>query len=1120
MKTIQVVNCTSTELVAAFDVVRSVEIEDRSFNEGAFGDLYHCISINGRPSLPRQVIKVLKADSEGNDARGFATIQKLQGRIRRKNSELRLAGRRTITDFPGLYALPQFSYEGQLGNRRVLGYSANWLDPGRFHNFAEVGDDLGLLNEYLRLDLNARLQCALDLAELFSVLREIQYIHVDINPQNLFLSFDDGHLVVIDYDSGAVVEKPDDSPTTYGKPNEWLAPEVAEQLIGNNNLVKVDLFTDTWAVAVGVHYLIFGLFPFFFLKDFSLNTAGTYLSRYRWPQIDFGDSNAVPQSKKKYQQYRTQLEQHEKIKNLRRAFDVTFNEGVLKPDRRMSYGQWVQLIQPLVRPIPFAPPTVAVPPPRSPTPPLQQAPTVGTGIATSAMQHSAATSLTPTRTPTLSLRKLKSALRWTGVLVGGSIGHLVNVWLSGEQTSQSVVVVASVTAVSATFIKVWPGRNFKECLVVVGCLILASFLFPLILSPLAWAITYSALLGLAAPRLFLLYQKKGWQTALKACGAGALTVATAILLAGTNFPTRERLQPGDAAVAPAHIQPGIAKPTPRARPVATSPSLDQSRTLSVDQAARIDAVAFSSNGQFVAAADTQGRLHLWDVPSGRLVKTVTDAPDGLKALAFVPGSTRLITQGTSLRIWEFPGGKVVARLPGQEWGVRIAVSPDGRRLATFNGGGNLQVWDIATLKQVLNRRFTGGFSSVAFSPDGNSIALKSGQDTVSLLSLSSSDERRIQGPEECVGLAVNVSPDGKSLAAAGSGAICLWDVESGRLRWKKDELIRTGPAAGMAQSFVGIGFFSDGLHLYALPQHGPLLIVRTKDGIERRTIDAVLPGSLVTGVALSFKDTWLAVSQDNRVGLWSPGLSQASAPASASNVEALLSAAAQDLRNDRLSGALKKYEEVTRLRDGNPEDSNVEMARVGLQEIVDRLLELTNKVIDENRLDDADRYLARASNIKNTDQLQVTATAEKVKLLRQQVSPTQRTGVGGPGPDLSTAEQNGQASANLFDGIYFSEDGSWGFQISGNEGVAVKSNNPNYKVGDVMLRFHRAADKKFEGEQLCTDGRFHRVIGKLVDNGSIEMSIEDCSYSPYTMQRVKPVTKTNDGAAGSGIYAD
>ena len=95
-----------------------------------------------------------------------------------------------------------------------------------------------------------------------------------------------------------------------------------------------------------------------------------------------------------------------------------------------------------------------------------------------------------------------------------------------------------------------------------------------------------------------------------------------------------------------------------------------------------------------------------------------------------------------------------------------------------------------------------------------------------------------------------------------------------------------------------------------------------------------------------------------------------------------------------------------------------------------------------------------------------------------------------------------------------------GFQISGNVGVAVKSNSPNYEVGDIMLRFHPVADKKFEGEQLCTNGRFHRVIGKLVDNGSIEMSIEDCSYSPYTMQRVKPVTETNDGAAGSGIYAD
>lgn len=52
------------------------------------------------------------------------------------------------------------------------------------------------------------------------LLRESNYIHADIHPQNLFLSLSDGHAVLIDYDSGVVVDRPEDAPTTFGKQGE------------------------------------------------------------------------------------------------------------------------------------------------------------------------------------------------------------------------------------------------------------------------------------------------------------------------------------------------------------------------------------------------------------------------------------------------------------------------------------------------------------------------------------------------------------------------------------------------------------------------------------------------------------------------------------------------------------------------------------------------------------------------------------------------------------------------------------------------------------------------------------------------------------------------------------
>lgn len=531
MKTIHVINCLSTDLDAGYDGIKIIEIDDKPFNEGMFGDLYRCNSIDGRSPSRSQVIKIFKADADGNDKRGFITIRKLQNRIKSKNSDLQRAGKPTIADLPAFFALPQFSYEGNLGSNRVIGYSANWLDPGRFHNFEDVLTELRLLNQYLRLSLNLRLQCALDLAEAFSILRDIQYIHADVNPLNLFVSFDDGHLIIIDYDSGAVVENANDSPTTYGKQNEWLAPEVVVQLIGNNHVVRVDVFTDTWAVAVGIHYLLFGLFPFFFLNDFSSSIARKYLSRSRWPLADFNDKSFLQQERKRYKQYRDLYDHQVEIKELARGFEATFNEGLLKPDRRLSYVQWVQRIRPLVKPVPFAvsPHLVGRAQPPKPPPKLQPKPPAGTQSAS-------------TRD------NLFQLLLWGGLVIGGAFGFLISKLFSDSAINRSIVIVASLTATALTFARVRPSRSWNQCAMVAGCLGVVWFLFPLYLSPLAWSITYGTALVLAAPRLVSIYQRKGWKTALKVGAGGSLVLASAVLSTGLFLPDWTQLKWNDGQV--------------------------------------------------------------------------------------------------------------------------------------------------------------------------------------------------------------------------------------------------------------------------------------------------------------------------------------------------------------------------------------------------------------------------------------------------------------------------------------------------------------------------------------------------------------------------------------------
>lgn len=99
-----------------------------------------------------------------------------------------------------------------------------------------------------------------------------------------------------------------------------------------------------------------------------------------------------------------------------------------------------------------------------------------------------------------------------------------------------------------------------------------------------------------------------------------------------------------------------------------------------------------------------------------------------------------------------------------------------------------------------------------------------------------------------------------------------------------------------------------------------------------------------------------------------------------------------------------------------------------------------------------------------------------------------------------TSQTSSPASSSLptklasYDGTYYCDVWRrYGFHIAGNTGVAVKSENPNYNVGDEILRFSPTGSKTFSGEQLCADGKFHPVTGALLDDGSLHIVISGCT---------------------------
>lgn len=329
--------------------IQQIGLTDKAFASGAYGEVYKGLTLNGKSFSKPLAVKLLFEDQAGVALAGYSTIQKLQAQIAQYELDCAGQGRLSLRDLPLLRALPQLSFVGHRDDtgEPVRGYIAELLPVPPFGELNDIFDHDDLNERQRRFEAfysllqTQRLRLGVDLIRGFQALTQLNFIHADLNAHNILVSVHPPALCLLDFDSGAVTAGTKDEPQTFGKPGDWLAPEVLAQLMRpGTTRVKVNLDTDTWAVAIGLHYLLFPLHPLFFLRTLGLNDVQAYLDQFTWPEIDTTSPLFNPQAAGHYAGYRHQLATLPA--GLVKLFSATINYGTFNPNQRPSYNRWLQ----------------------------------------------------------------------------------------------------------------------------------------------------------------------------------------------------------------------------------------------------------------------------------------------------------------------------------------------------------------------------------------------------------------------------------------------------------------------------------------------------------------------------------------------------------------------------------------------------------------------------------------------------------------------------------------------------------------------------------------------------------------------------------------------------------
>lgn len=277
---------------------------------------------------------------------------------------------------------------------------------------------------------------------------------------------------------------------------------------------------------------------------------------------------------------------------------------------------------------------------------------------------------------------------------------------------------------------------------------------------------------------------------------------------------------------------------------------------------RVLATALAGDQEGPSIVVDEIRVLIWDTATGRMVRELARGGHShvITSLAFTSGGSVLATasKDKTVNLWNMSTGRRVRSLKDHAGEVySIAFSPDGKVLASAGQDQDIIMWDVASgLKKTVLAHASDVVSDVAFSPDGRIIASAANK-TISLWDVKTGDQ-----PQKILGHTGRIqevvfSPDNR-LLASGPGSGLAYGTED------KATLISDVATGNTLRSLTG---FSEWTETLGFTSNNRLLALMGTDkgansGIAIKFFD-MNTGSIVH--TLQGASTTCAISPDGRL---------------------------------------------------------------------------------------------------------------------------------------------------------------------------------------------------------------------------------------------------------------